>query len=278
MAEQIVVEDRTERVLADSHVGTLYLLPVLIRALVTASDASALGPACSALYGQILVALQTDRQLGGLVSDLTEGGEGDAEGDEGAPGLEIDLMRDAYAAPAAQCALHVRAIYWAAAGQVAQRDAILEAITAALNTNTPLPLPTVRERVLAALQLHVETALGQAIVRNADRPVDAAQVVMLDGDMSPYHDTMGVSLYSQAVAFEVFLPYGSDAQLDATIQTVRGALRSAPPLGGLIVDVELGSTDPDTLRQEYSGPLLAARIDCYVWFATVEGNPMQVAP
>lgn len=277
MTEALTVHDGTERVLEDRHEGTLYLLPVMLRGHVTAATSEALGPALSRLYGQTLVALLADRQLGGLVADVTEGGESDPEGDDGAAGLEIDLMREAYTAPAAGFGLHALARYFVPAGAVAQREAILDAIASALNANVPLPLPTVRERVLVALRAHVEAALGMPMRRNADRPVDEPAVVMLEGDQSPYHDTLGLTFYRAAVAFEVFTHGGSTAGLDATVQWIRGALRSAAPLGGLITDVELGSTDPETLRQEYSGPLLAARVECFVWYATPEGDPTAVA-
>lgn len=273
MADQLILVDGTQRVLEDAHAGTLYRLAVRVDGAVTRPTADQLGPAISALYGQTLAALLADRTLGGLAIDVAEGGEGEDE----PTGLEVDVSREAYTAPAIAMGLHFTVTYFQPAGVAAQREAILDALTTRLGANTPLTTLTVRERVIAAVQDALDTALGSPVQRNATRPVDGGGVILVEGDQAAYHDTMGQTIYRLALAVEVFQP-GADADaLDATVQTVLTALRGAGSLGGLAIEVELGPTDPEVLRQEYAGPLLAARIEAGVWYATREDDPTAVA-
>jgi hypothetical protein len=274
MADTLVLVDGTQTVVEDGPAGTLYRLAVRIDGSLTRASSDLLGPALSALYATTLVSLLADQSLGGLAIHVAEG----TEADEEVTGLEVDLAREAYTAPVAALGLHCTVLYWQAAGAGAQREAILDALMGRLNTTAPVSGVAVREQVLVALQAHVEAALGYPIARNACRPVQDAAVVMLEGDQAAYHDTMGLTMYRLTVAFEVFRPAGTEDQLDATVQGILGAVRSAGHLGGLTIDIELGSTDPDVLRHEYTGPLVAARIECQVWFATPEDDPMTVAP
>lgn len=98
----LVLVDGVQRVVEDGPAGTLYRMAVRIRGAVTRADRAQLGPAVSALYAQTLAALLADRSLGGLAIDVAEGGQADDE----VTGLEIDIVRDAYAAPAAAFGLH----------------------------------------------------------------------------------------------------------------------------------------------------------------------------
>lgn len=270
---QLVVVDGRQRVLSDGHAGTVYALAVRVDGVVSDPNPEQLGPAISALYGQTLAALLADRTLGGLVCDVAEGGQQEEE----PTGLELDIGREAYSAPVALSGLHLTLRYWQSAGAVGTREAILEALTDAVARNTPLASLTVRERILVALHAHLAAALGSPILRNATRPQQDAAVVLVDGDQAAFHDTLGLTHYRLAVALEVFRPHGTEAQLDGAVQALLAGLRSAGTLGGLAIEVEEGTVDPEVLRQEYTGPLLAARIEAAVWFGTVEHDPTRVA-
>jgi hypothetical protein len=274
MSDQLVVVDGPQTVAQAGPVGIIYRLAVRVEGVLTRSDPETLGPALNALYGAALAAVLADRTLGGLAIDVAEGG-GD---DEDAGGLEVDIARDPFAAAAGAFALHLGILHWQGGAAPSVRESVLDALTTVLAGHVPLLAVTVREQVLVALRAHIEAALGAPLVRNAVRPATPGSTVyLLDGDQVAYHDTVGQTLYSMRVAFEVFVPGPSaEGVLDALVQTILGALRTADRLGGAALDVEDGTVEPEVLREEYAGPCLAARVATRVWFVTAENDPTAV--
>jgi hypothetical protein len=277
MSDQLVAIDGTQTIVAATHGDIEYALAVRVEGLLTRASSALLGPAVNALYAQALAAVRADQTLGGLCCEVREG----AATDEGpAPSLEVDVAREPHAGPSAAFGLHLTVRYWRQAGQASNRETILGALTTAIALNLPSAELSVRERVLAALQAHLAAAVGQDVIRNADRPLAPAAgpvVVLLDGDQGVEHDTLGLSWYTATPAVEVFVPGASAAALDAVVSQVQMALQTAGRLGGLVLDVGEVSTDPEVLREQYSGPMLAARLTCEVLYATTDGDPYQEA-
>src|SRR5262249_37177595 len=102
------------------------------------------------------------------------------------------------------------------------------------------------------------------------------QAVFHDGDQRANEETLGLTLYTMRPAVELFVPGGSEATLENLIQAVLASVRSSDHLGGRIIELIEGDTDPEVLRQEYSGPLVAARIDLECTYATPPGQPYEV--
>src|SRR5215467_2451351 len=164
MTDQLELEDGTNRLVEDRLEGRLYELDVVVEGAVDRPTAAALGPALNALYARALAALLVDPTLGGLVCDIREGSDA-------GPSFELAINHRPFAGPSAAFALHCVVVYWQAEGVPARREAILEALVAALGANTAGPDPCVRELLLGALIADLETALGLPILRNIDRPV-----------------------------------------------------------------------------------------------------------
>ncbi len=277
MPDSLAPIDGVQTLVADHPTGREYLLAARIDGLVARASAEQLGPALNALYAQTLAAVLADPTLGGLAMDVREGVSEDTEDTEGAS-LEIEVSREPFTAPTAAFGLHLSIPYWVPEGSPPQRDAILAALEAAATANVPSAVPSVREQVLAALRAHLAASLGGPVLRNADRPMKPGEspVILLDGEQSADHGTFGQTLYDTLVPIEVFVS-GDASALDARVQLVLQALRSANTLGGLAVDVQEELVTPDVLREEYTGPALGARIEARIWFATVEHDPWTVA-
>src|SRR5262245_37492754 len=270
MSDQLELEDGRQNLLEDRLEGRLYRLDVKIEGAVDRPTAVALGPALNALYARALTAIQADSTLGGLACDISE------DNPDG-PSLEIAINHRAFQAPSAAFALTIAVSYWQPEGVAARREPILEALTAALVANAPGPDPCVREAVLTAIVGELEAGLGIPILRNVDRPVDCASgapvAVFHDGDQSANAENLGTVLYTCRPALELFVPGGDEALLDSHIQLALAAIRGSDHPGGVAVELLEGDTDPEVLRQEYSGPLVAARIDLECTYATIPGEP-----
>jgi len=280
MPDTLALVDRQQTLVADSPAGREYLLAVRIDGLLSRPTHEHLGPALSALYAQTLAAAVADRTLGGLVIDVREG-QSEVTEDTVGSGLEVEIARDPYTAPTATFGLHLSIPYWQSDGAPAKRNQILEALAVAVAGNVPTVATSVREQALVAFRAHLAAAIGGAILRNADRPERLAAaapgpVILLDGDQQVDHDTMGQTFYELLLPIEVFVA-GTEADLDARIQQVLGALRSADTLGGLVVDVTEDSTNPEVIRDLYTGPGMGARLEGRIFFATAVSDPWTVA-
>lgn len=268
--DEIRQVDGIEVISWDGVGGALYDLAVRIDAGVTRSTYELLGPAINAVYAQALAAVLSDRTLGGLVVDVHEG-----VGDE-ALGLDVEINRDPYTAASAAFGIHLTCPYWHPTGAPSQREAVLQALRAALEASTPGIELAMRERVLQAFHGHLTTSLGFPVFRNVDRPqrfADGDRVILCDGDQIVRHDTMGETWYITRPSIEIFVAGTDTAALDARIQQVRAAIRSADRLGGLAFEVEEETTDPEVLREAYTASGLGVEIGTILTFITEAGDP-----
>jgi hypothetical protein len=249
--------------------GRFYRLDAKVEAAVQRATMAEIGPALNSLYARLLAAAELDPTLGGLAQVR--------EGADTGTSLEVAINRHQFTAGSGQLQLALQLTYWQSDAAVTSlREPILEALQAALNGAAAGPDPCVRERVLATLVTQLTAALGLPVQRNADRPVAAGggpQVLFHDGPQIADDSSLGYTLYRTTPAVEVFVPGQNAAQLDALLQVVIGAIRAANRLGGLAFDVTEGDTNPDVLRELYSGPLLAGRIEIDVFFLTPFRNP-----
>lgn len=272
-AEQLAVIDGTQTIVDDGPTGTEYALPVQIEGIVAAATAAALGPAVNALYARVVLALATDATLRGLVMYVREGADDETEA------LEVTVQREAGQGFTAGFALQAVVSYWQSRAGTAKREPILAALAAACAAAPPAPTLSVRERVLAALQAHLASALAGAVPRNLPRPVApaTAATVLVDGDHVVSYETAGWAQVSLGVAVELLQPNSDEAALDARIQAVQAAFRSAGTLGGLAIDVVDTAVDPEALRETFTTPMLGARLSGRVFYATPAGDPCTVA-
>jgi len=272
MSDQLELEDGRQNLVEDSLAGRLYRLDVKIEGALDRPTVAALGPALNALYARALTALLADPTLGGLACDVTE------ENPDG-PSLEFAINHRAFQAPSGAFVLSLAVPYWQPEGVAARREPILEALTAALANNGPGPDPCVREAILAALVADLQAALGIPIPRNVDRPLQCApgspMAVFHDGDQRANAENLGLTLYTMRPALELYGPGSDEALLDSHVQLALAAIRASDHPGGLAIEVVEGDTDPEVLRQEYSGPLNAARIDLECTYATLPGRPYE---
>jgi hypothetical protein len=268
MADQLTVTDGPLTLLDDLNEGRVYSLEAKVEGALARATVAELGPAMNALYARTLAAAQSDPGLAALAQVR----EGIAQGVT----LDLSINRHAYSAVSVQFGLSLELLYWQQDGAAPRREAVLEALTAAIDAAAAGPDPCVREAVLAALTAQIATALGRPVLRNGDRPVSAAGgpvVLFLDGPHVADDSTLGVVLYKATPAVEIYVPGQDAAQLDALLQTVIGTIRAANRLGGLALDICEGQSDPGVLRELYSGPLLGARLEIETYFMTLHGQP-----
>ena len=130
-------------------------------------------------------------------------------------------------------------------------------------------MPSVRERVLQALQDCLGTSLTATLRRNEVLPerVPAEGLVILrDGDPGEPDVTLNprTEFYSHRVEIEAFVARdaagGGEAALDALLGAIGTALRIDPTLGGPAENLVPSAPETGALAIEGAAPILTARL------------------
>ena len=134
-------------------------------------------------------------------------------------------------------------------------------------------MPSVRERVLQALQDCLGTSLTATVRRNEalpERVPEAGLAILRDGDPGEPDITLNPrsAFYSHRVELELFVTQptagGGEALLDALVAEVRTALAPDPSLGGLAENLVVTAPETGVLAVEGAAPVLTARLTVVV--------------
>lgn len=273
MSDDLAVYDGPCVLVENGATHRTYRLAARVVGSVATTTAAALGPALHALYARALAAVSVDRTLGGLAQDVREDADDDTEG--GGPTLALTIATDSAitggGGPTGELTLALTIPFEQPDGASARRNLILQALADAVAANVPTATLCVAERACAALNAHVATALGAAVPRNPDRPVALPCTTQHDGDHVADHHEVGRTTYRRAVGFVCYA--ADEAALEAAAQALLASLRTADRLGGLAVDVEEATLDPDVIEAPYTGPGVACGIRADITYSTLPGDP-----
>ena len=134
-------------------------------------------------------------------------------------------------------------------------------------------MPSVRERVLQALQDCLGTSLTATVRRNEalpERVPEAGLAILRDGDPGEPDITLNPrsAFYSHRVELELFVTQptagGGEALLDALVADVHAVLAPDPSLGGLAENLVLTAPETGALAVEGAAPVLTARLTVIV--------------
>ena len=134
-------------------------------------------------------------------------------------------------------------------------------------------MPSVRVRVLQALQDCLGTSLAATVRRNEVLPEKVPTtglVILRDGDPGEPDVTLNprTEFYSHRVEIEAYMPRdpagGGEALLDALVTDVGAALAPDPSLGGLAENLVVTAPETGVLAVEGAAPVLTARLTVVV--------------
>ena len=134
-------------------------------------------------------------------------------------------------------------------------------------------MPSVRERVLQALQDCLGTSLTATVRRNEalpERVPEAGLAILRDGDPGEPDITLNPrsAFYSHRVELELFVTQpttgGGETLLDALIADVHAALDPDPSLGRLAENLVVTAPETGVLAVEGGAPVLTARLTVIV--------------
>jgi hypothetical protein len=134
-------------------------------------------------------------------------------------------------------------------------------------------MPSIRERVLQALNERLAGGLAATVRRNEalpERVPGEALVILRDGDPGEPDVTLNprTAFYSHRVELELFVTQptagGGEALLDALVADVHAALALDPSLGGLAENLVVTAPETGVLAVEGAAPILTARLTVIV--------------
>jgi hypothetical protein len=134
-------------------------------------------------------------------------------------------------------------------------------------------MPSVRERLLQALQDCLGTSLTATVRRNEallEKVPASGLVILRDGDPGEPDVTLNprTAFYSHRVELELFVRQptagGGEGLLDALVADVHVAMAPDPSLGGLAENLVVTAPETGVLAVEGAAPVLTARLTVVV--------------
>ena len=143
---------------------------------------------------------------------------------------------------------------------------------------------SIRADVIEALVARLSTATPAPVYRNdplARAVPNDGLIVVHDGDPGEPDITLNPVIYAyrHRIDIEVFVPIaagvGSDATIDALLDTLAGALAGDRDLGGLVETMTWVAPEISALTIEGGVPILVARLTIILEYLT--GDPLAAA-
>ena len=143
----------------------------------------------------------------------------------------------------------------------------------------------IREQVLAAFHLAIDTALTPIVERNRSReiPVDVDDfVVVLDGPQFTASDETGLKFYRLTVNVEGYARAATDELVGPAINALYADVVTAAmadhTLGGVSVDVREGDLPNIYIDPESSKPMMVFALAFEIDYFTKEIDPYTIGP
>jgi hypothetical protein len=146
-----------------------------------------------------------------------------------------------------------------------------------------MPL-SIREQILAAFHVRLQTIANVTVERNRVEPVEAfPTLLMIDGGQSVTEENAGVKLHALRVEVEGYVGTTTAADLGPALSDLHGqtvlALLADRTLGDLAIDLREGELrDPEIDRAQGHRPFAAFSQTFEIDYFTDPNDPYQPAP
>jgi hypothetical protein len=143
---------------------------------------------------------------------------------------------------------------------------------------------SIREQILTAFLIRLQTIANVNVERNRVEPVEAfPSLVMIDGGQSTTEENAGFKLHSLRVEVEGYVSATTAADLGPALNDLHGqvvlALMADRTLGDLAIDLREGELrDPEIDRIQGHSPHAAFSLPFVVDYFTDPSDPYQLAP
>ena len=146
-------------------------------------------------------------------------------------------------------------------------------------------MPTsIREQILAAFFVRLQTIANVTVERNRVEPVETFPVLlMIDGGQTVTEENAGIKLHALRVEVEGYVGAATAADLGPPLSDLHGqtvlALMADRTLGDLAIDLREGELrDPEIDRTQGHRPFAAFSLAFEIDYFTDPSDPYQPAP
>jgi len=143
---------------------------------------------------------------------------------------------------------------------------------------------SIREQILAAFLVRLQTMANVTVERNRVEPVDAfPSLLMMDGGQSVTEENAGIKFYILRVEVEGYVGAAASLLLGPALSDLHGqtvlALMADRTLGNLAIDLREGELrDPEIDRTQGHRPFAAFSLAFEIDYFTDPNDPYQPAP